>query len=148
MGRRISILTTTAVVALGALPALAAERQDTRAPDADDVPAVSRGMAMRPGELAYTRALGLGTSAAADPARYTLQREYGSPDAGDAARDLPPVATPAPVVQVRDVPAGGFDWGDAGVGAAAMLALFSIVAGSALLVTGRRRGRNVRLATH
>ncbi|HZN88868.1 MAG TPA: hypothetical protein VFB44_07825 [Thermoleophilaceae bacterium] len=33
----------------------------------------------------------------------------------------------------------GFDWGDAGIGAAGMLALFSMAAGSALLVTGHRR---------
>ena len=31
---------------------------------------------------------------------------------------------------------GGFDWGDAGIGAAGMLALFSIAAGSALLLMG------------
>jgi hypothetical protein len=38
-----------------------------------------------------------------------------------------------------EVPAGGFDWGDAGIGAAGMLALFSIGAGSTLLLTNRRR---------
>jgi hypothetical protein len=55
-------------------------------------------------------------------------------------------ATPA-VVEV-EAPSGGFDWGDAGIGAAAMVALFSIATGAALLVTGRRRGRSVRVATH
>jgi hypothetical protein len=55
-------------------------------------------------------------------------------------------ATPA-VVQV-DAPSGGFDWGDAGIGAAGMLALFSIAAGSALLITGRRRRHGVKVATH
>ena len=38
-----------------------------------------------------------------------------------------------------EVPSGGFDWGDAGIGAAGMLALFSLGAGSTLLVTNRRR---------
>ena len=46
------------------------------------------------------------------------------------------------------MPERGFDWGDAGIGAAAMLALFGIAAGAALIVTGRRRGRSVRVATH
>jgi uncharacterized iron-regulated membrane protein len=51
------------------------------------------------------------------------------------------------VVAVQD-PSGGFDWGDAGIGAAGMLALFSIAAGSALLLTGRKRRRGVKVATH
>jgi hypothetical protein len=46
-------------------------------------------------------------------------------------------ATPA-VVEVQ-APSGGFDWGDAGIGAAGMLALFSIAGGAALLIAGRRR---------
>jgi len=119
-------------------------------------------------------------SAQTDSAPYTLDRDYGSPDAADAARDLPlapvaPFANPGPypdsernlvespevqqmqqrvsgqisaippVVQVS-APSGGFDWGDAGIGAAGMLALFSIAAGSALMLTGRRRRRGVRVA--
>ena len=65
----------------------------------------------------------------------------------DAARDLPPVQIPAPVVASAE-PASGFDWGDAGIGAAGMLALLSIAAGSALLLTGRKRRNQVRVATH
>ena len=61
------------------------------------------------------------------------------PDAADAARDLPPAQIPAPVVEVRQSATNGFDWGDAGIGAAGMIALFSIAAGSALLLTTRRR---------
>jgi hypothetical protein len=72
---------------------------------------------------------------------YVLNRNYGSPDAVDAARDLPPVQIP--VVEARDVPSSGFDWGDAGIGAAGMLALFSIAGGAALLLTGRRRGHGI-----
>jgi hypothetical protein len=55
-------------------------------------------------------------------------------------------ATPA-VIQV-EAPSGGFDWGDAGIGAAGTLALFSIAAGSALLIGGRRRRHGVKVATH
>ena len=39
---------------------------------------------------------------------------------------------------------GGFDWGDAGIGAAGMFGLFAIAAGSALLLlTIRRRGQRL-----
>jgi hypothetical protein len=72
---------------------------------------------------------------------FVLNRDYGSPDAVDAARTLPPVQIP--VVEVRDVPSSGFDWGDAGIGAAGMLALFSIAAGSALMLTGRKRRHGI-----
>ncbi len=72
---------------------------------------------------------------------YVLNRNYGSPDAADAARDLPPVQTA--VLEPRDVSSGGFDWGDAGIGAAGMLALFSIAGGAALLLTGRRRRHGI-----
>jgi hypothetical protein len=79
--------------------------------------------------------------AAPQPAdSYVLNRDYGSPDAADVARDLPPVQIP---VMARDVPSSGFDWGDAGIGAAGMLAIFSIAAGSALLLTGRKRRHGI-----
>jgi hypothetical protein len=119
-----------------------------------------------------------------DQGPYVLNREYGSPDAVDAARDLPPATVTAspvhagpgpftdserklvesPEVQamvdgvssdIRATPSvveveapSGFDWGDAGIGAAGMLALFSIAAGSLLLIAGRRRRDDVRVATH
>jgi hypothetical protein len=54
-------------------------------------------------------------------------------------------ATPA-VVELQ-APSGGFDWGDAGIGAAGMLALFSIAGGAALLIAGRRRREGVSAAT-
>jgi hypothetical protein len=44
-----------------------------------------------------------------------------------------------------EAPSGGFDWGDAGIGAAGMLALFSIGAGSTLLLTNRRRRRGLQV---
>ena len=78
---------------------------------------------------------------AAGPDEYVLNRDYGSPDALDAARNLPPVQIP--VVEARDVPPSGFDWGDAGIGAAGMLALFSIAGGAAVLLTGRKRGHGI-----
>jgi hypothetical protein len=44
------------------------------------------------------------------------------------------------------VPSSGFDWGDAGIGAAGMLGLFSIAAGSTLLIMNRRRRRGFQVA--
>jgi hypothetical protein len=149
MSRHKHLITTAALLAVCATPASAAtwedmsdpppppssiatsaenEYQDLRSPDAQDA-AGHRGV--------YESEQG----------PYVLDRGYGSPDAVDVARDLPSYPTPAPVLATTDSPSGGFDWGDAGIGAAGMLALFSVAGGSALLLTGRKR-RRVRMATH
>jgi hypothetical protein len=94
--------------------------QDLRSPDARDA-AEGRGLNQAPDE------------------QFVLQRDYGSPDAADAARDLPRVLIPEPVVEIREASSSGFHWGDAGIGAAGLLGLFAIAAGSTLLVTARRR---------
>ncbi len=164
MLRRKTILTTAALMAVVAVPASAQAGVDQPRP-------IRRTRRTPPPAAGVT----------GDSGPYVLERGYGSPDAVDAARDLPAVpatqvgpgpytdseralvespevqqmvdsirseisATP-PVVEVR-APSGGFDWGDAGIGAAGMLALFSIAAGSALLLTGRRRRGGFRAATH
>ncbi len=152
------ILTTAALVAVCAAPASAATfeqlhsdssksqgqayvlNRDYGSPDRIDAASKSQGQA-------YVLNRGYGSPDAADqapagdPRSYVLNRDYGSPDAVDAARDLPPVQTA--VLEPRDVSSGGFDWGDAGIGAAGMLALFSIAAGSALLLTGRKRRHGI-----
>jgi hypothetical protein len=151
MLRRHTILTTAALMAVFAVPASADTYQDLRSPDAKDA-AREAGMVSGPSQ-------DLRSPDAADAAAhrglydrssgpFVLDRDYGSPDAVDAARDVPPVQIPAPVVEVRDAPSGRFDWGDAGIGAAGMLALFSITAGLAMLVAGRRRRRAFRVAAH
>jgi hypothetical protein len=66
-----------------------------------------------------------------------------SPDARDAARDV--AVAPAERTRVsatRSVPSvsDGFEWSDAGIGAAAMLALLT-GAGGTLLLIGRSRRR-------
>jgi hypothetical protein len=209
MLRRSHILTTAALLAVCATPASAApyeelfagqsgasgdvptppssitasaadEYQDLRSPDAVDA-AEHRGLyAERQSESPLP-----GLSAQAERATrgpYALHRDYGSPDAADAARDLPsaPAVTHAgpgpytdserrlvesaevqdlvrraisevretPTVTTVHVPSGGFDWGDAGIGAAGALALFSVVGGSALMLSGRKRRRAVGVATH
>ena len=104
------------------------EGQDLRLPDAVDA-AEHRGLNAR------------------EPERgpYVVSRGYGSPDAADAARDLPPVQVP--VVAAQPNPSGGFDWGDAGIGAAGMLGLFGIAGASALMLTGRKRRHGLGITT-
>jgi hypothetical protein len=207
MLRRSHILTTAALLAVCAVPASAAtyedlhsdsaasrdaapppssiaasaadEYQDLRSPDAVDA-AGHRGVYAQkgPSESPFP---GLSRQAeGTGRGQYALNRDYGSPDAADAARGLSPApvaAGPGPytdserrlvesgevqdmvrraITEIRETPAviavdepsGGFDWGDAGIGAAGMLALFSIAGGSALLLSGRRRRRGVGVATH
>ncbi len=154
------LIATAAVVALSAAPASAATWEDTHPNGTQAVPpppssiASSEGQAygelrepsqdLRSGD-AKDAAEHRGLYAVEHNSPYALNRDYGSPDAVDVARDLPAIELPTPVVEVRG-PSGGFDWGDAGIGAAGMLALFSIAAGSALLITGRRRRRGLRVA--
>ena len=137
--RRTQLITTAALVAACAVPATAAAQgHDLRSPDARDAAAAAE-------EQAY---LDLRSPDTRDAARATLTREYldlRSPDARDAGRT--PGDVPTPVVEIREVPGSGFDWGDAGIGAAGMLALFSIAAGLALMVGARRR-RGLQLSAH
>ena len=158
------ILTTAALVAVCAAPASATtyeqfrssyqpappsktgHGQDLRSPDAVDA-AQHRGLyASDRGGYVLNRDYGSPDALDASPrpadrGSYVLNRDYGSPDAVDAARDLPPVQIP--VLETRNASSGGFDWGDAGIGAAGMLAVFSIAAGAALLLTGRRRRHGI-----
>jgi hypothetical protein len=140
------ILTTTALLAVCAAPAFASTYeekfrtsyqpvpaaetggQDLRSPDAVDA-AAHRGVYAREGERS----------------EYVLNRGYGSPDAADAARDLPPMQVP--VVAAQANPSNGFDWGDAGIGAAGMLGLFGIAGASALMLTGRKRRHGLKVTT-
>ena len=190
MLRRSHILTTAALLAVCATPASAATYEDLHsdgAASAAVAPPPSSMAASAADEYQDLRSPDAVDAAehrglhGADRGQYALNRDYGSPDAADAARDLPAVpavthAGPGPYTDserklvespevqgmvrgaIREIrqtptvvavaePSGGFDWGDAGIGAAGMLALFSIAAGSALLVSGRRHRRGVGVAT-
>jgi hypothetical protein len=123
---------------------------------------------------AVIAALVPGTTVAYASAAYT-GRDLVSPDARDSARHLASssstldlrspdardvasrgVATytpghvpqfsqaPAPVLQA---PVRGFDWGDAGIGAAGMLALIALAAGTMLIASQRRRDHRFPVAT-
>jgi hypothetical protein len=151
MRRGKTILTTTALLAVCAGVASANQYQDLRSPDARDAAREAGAVSGPSQDLRSPDAVdaaGHRGPYEAERGPFALNRDYGSPDAADAARDLPPVQIPAPVVTVTGSPSGGFDWGDAGIGAAGAIGLFSIAAGSALLVTGRRRRGSLRAATH
>ena len=143
MFRRNSILTTAALVAVCALPVSAAADVDLRSPDARD--AAGNFAVDQLGSSVDLRSPDARDAAGnyLDEPRSTV--DLRSPDARDAGRQLDPA--PVSTVQVAE-PSSGFDWGDAGIGAAGMLALLGIAAGSMLLVTTTRRRRGFSATAH
>jgi hypothetical protein len=86
--------------------------------------------------------------AVGDPYTDAERRIVESPEVQERVRAARQEVRELPAVVEVSRPSGGFDWGDAAIGAAGALALSSIAAGSALMVTGRRRRRSVGVATH
>jgi hypothetical protein len=62
-----------------------------------------------------------------------------APGAGEV--EVVPVGVPA--TTTIELPADGFDWGDAGIGAAGGIAVLAMLAGLAMAATHRRRGSRV-----
>jgi hypothetical protein len=165
MIRAKTILTTVAVLGLCAAPTAAQEYQDLRSPDTVDAAREAQGAGTERGPYVLNR--DYGSPDAVDAGRdlpdamvSPSPRSHSGPIYTDAERKLvesPEVqgmidrarseirATPS-VVEVQAP--SGFDWGDAGIGAAGMLALFCIGTGSALLIAGRRRRQGLSVATH
>jgi hypothetical protein len=156
MIRRSQMLTTAALVAVCALPPVAGanvpppssiaasaadQYQDLRSPDTRDAAraAITRG---------YLDLRSPDARDAAVASEMASSQDLRSPDARDAGREPSPVQIPEPVVEIREVPSGGFDWGDAGIGAAALLALLSIAGGLTLMAFGRRRRQDVEAPAH
>jgi hypothetical protein len=100
-------------IALGAASPAAAQAQDLRAPDRQD---------------------------AAEPAPdlRAPDNRFGQPS-GDT---IVPVRT-TPRVRIVEVPSSGFEWGDAGIGAAGMLAAVALGAGAGMAGAQRRRSRRM-----
>jgi hypothetical protein len=113
--------------------------QDLRSPDARDAASVSE--TPQYSDLRSPDARDAGRT---PDTRVT--QDLRSPDARDAGR--PPVQVPTPIVEIREVPSSGFDWGDAGIGAAGILALLSIAGGLTLMVTTRRRRHGTEMPAH
>ena len=63
----------------------------------------------------------------------TTSESYG----GSLNSIAPPVSSPEVVAEPSAVADDGFDWGDAGIGAAGMLAVAAIAAGAAVAVAHR-----------
>ena len=131
MLRRSQMITAVAVLAMCVVPGLAygTTYQDLRSPDARDA-----GTEPVPPPSSIAQSAG------------QAYQDLRSPDARDAG--LPEAPTPNTVVEIREAPASGFDWGDAGIGAAGILAMLSIAGGVALMVTTRRRRRGSELPAH
>jgi hypothetical protein len=138
--RRTQLITTAALVAACAVPTTAAAQgQDLRSPDTRDAAAAAQ-------MEGYQDLRSPDARDARQAPDTAVTQDLRSPDARDAGR--PPVQVATPVVEIREVPGSGFDWGDAGIGAAGMVALFSIAAGVALAAGGRRRRRAIQVPAH
>lgn len=118
-----------------------AAAQDLRSPDARDsarstVPAIDlRSPDAKDSERS--------ASVASDLANTGAMQDLRSPDAraGDGVSTYMPTVTSAP--QVVSVPANGFQWGDAVIGAAVALGLIALCGGTLLVVNGHRRPRRL-----
>jgi hypothetical protein len=123
---RSGIITTAVLLAGFAVPATAADGdQGLRSPKAGDG-----------GQR--------GSSVEIDGAGHPLSNYHPPGVSTGRARNLPPARGAAPVeVRVSE----GFDWGDAGIGAAGMLVLLTMIAGSTLLVISLRRRRSSAVLT-
>ena len=135
--RSTKLITTAALVAACTAPAAAvAQTQDLRSPDA-------RAAAAEAETKGYQDLRSPDRREAQDPPYQDLR----SPDARAAGSDVPPVQIAAPVVEVRDA-SNGFNWGDAGIGAAGMLALLAIATGLTMGVAQARRRRGTQALAH
>jgi hypothetical protein len=87
---------------------------------------------------------------AARDATASQGRDARLPDAVDRARAREisrPEAPRVPRVQIGETSSSEFGWGDAGIGAAVVLALVSVGTGAVTLLSRRRRGRGHPVAT-
>lgn len=118
--------------------------------------------------LTRSAAIGLALAALTAPTAAAQQQDLRTPDARDAASvgQTPPDLRSAdardaaagrgtfsaPQVTVIKVPqstpsAGGMDWGDAGIGAGAILALIALGVGGSIAVVRRRHASTTRRQT-
>jgi hypothetical protein len=137
--RRFTKIIVTAGLAATALPATAVAGYDYHPRPGDYTLSTTRGTDLRsPDANDSARHL-----SGADVAKTTQAVDMRSPD----ARDTSAVTTFEPGVsstsRAAEVVSGGFQWSDAGVGAAAALGLIALCGGTLLLVSSRRRTRHL-----
>jgi hypothetical protein len=119
-----------------------AEAQDLRSPDARaTAPVTAPTIDLRSPDAKASEPRG--ASVSSDVAQGNALQDMRSPDArgGSGVTTYTPGAILSP--RVVSVPANGFQWGDAGIGAAAMLGLVALCGGMMLVVSSRRRERRL-----
>jgi hypothetical protein len=133
------VRTTIAALIVSAAVSGTALAQDLRSPDARD------------GARQVGGASGVQILNGRDQLPAYTQFDLRSPDARAATSDRVRTYTPdavqsprRPVVVSRE---NGFSWGDAGIGAAGMLALVAVFSGTLLILSQRRRQRSFKIAT-
>jgi hypothetical protein len=150
---RVHTISVIGAVALAlAVPAAAGAQQDLRSPDAGGSAIVFPSADPQAAETSANDAV---TATSADlrspdvrDAAAQAGTDLRSPDARDASANTAaavsaaaaaPTAAqaPAPVIQESST---GFEWGDAGIGAAGMLALVLLAVGAGLLAVRHRHG--------
>jgi hypothetical protein len=123
-------IATVAIALCAAAPA-AAQTQDLRSPDA-----IAAGQPKAPQIQDYR------TPDTVDPVEPTA--DLRAPD----NRFGQPTGAPAPArVRIVEVPSSGFGWGDAGIGAAGMLAVVMLGAGVGMVGMHHRRARRFTATT-
>ena len=114
--------------------------QDFRSPDAKDAAqSTTSGIDLRSPD-ARDAARG---PAASDVAKTSQTTDLRSPDARDATATSTLKAGVTSTPRIVRVASNGFEWSDAGIGAAAMLGLIALCGGVLLLVSSRRRERRM-----
>jgi hypothetical protein len=109
--------------------------QDLRSPDARD--SINSNVSSGPQDLRSPDA----RESASFSTSPLPQQDLRSADARDSSRPVgsnQPVRVSLPVID----DGSGFDWGDAGIGAAGMLALFALAGGTVLVVSHHRKSRD------
>jgi hypothetical protein len=90
--------------------------------------------------LAVTLALAAGTPTALANSAQQLYGPAGQPNQEKQINTGDYVSAPPTILRINS-PGGGFDWGDAGIGAAGGVALAMVGVGGALVVSQRRPRR-------
>jgi hypothetical protein len=140
--QRISVIGAIALAL--AVPAAAGAQQDLRSPDARAAAVDHPSEQSAPAAAATATPTDLRSPDVQDAASQA-GIDLRSPDVQDAAasRPAPAAAATAASTPVVGQASTGFEWGDAGIGAAGMLALVLLVVGAGMVAVRHRHGHAV-----